>query len=147
MLNIKFSFPYLFKVFHFTSTPDKKNLQTRINLNFIVTILYTWRIHWIRWIMPKELTAGNTGYSCSFFEETNSHLSFYVSEGCQHDLLYWLLHLVLFLYRRESVCFYSMNCFFNQFCCVQSMFVPFINIFFAKTCFSVYIAHSSVNFI
>ena len=54
-------------------------------------------------ILPKKLAVGSTVNSCTFFKEINSDGSFYVPKDYQHDLLYWLLCLELFLYRRVSV--------------------------------------------
>ena len=55
-----------------------------------------WVIQLLRWILPQELAEGNTVYSCTFFKEINGDGSFHTHEDCQHDLLYWPLHVELF---------------------------------------------------
>ena len=63
-------------------------------------------------ILPEKLAIENTVHNCIFFKEINNDKSFHVPKDCQHDLLYWLLCLELFL-TGESVCFHSMDCLFN----------------------------------
>ena len=47
--------------------------------------------------LPRELATERNVYICTFFKEINSHGSLHVTVDCQHHLLYWQLHLELFL--------------------------------------------------
>ena len=97
--------------------------------------------------MPKELAIGSIPYSYPLFKDFNSDESFHVPNHCQHDLLYRQLSRELFLYQRVSMFPFQILSLQNQVCNSKPLLSPFINIFFNKTCFSVYIILSSVNFI
>ena len=99
----------------------------------------------IRWILTKALALGSIVYSCIF--EINNDGSFYVSEDCQHDLIYWLLYPELFLYWRVSVLPLHQLSFRHFAHSGKPMFSPFVKIFLTKICFFVKITHCSENFI
>ena len=65
----------------------------------------------------------STVYSCTYFKEINSDGSFQVSEHCQYDLLYRLLHSELSLYQRVSM-FPLCGLFLTQAHCSKFMFSP-----------------------
>ena len=88
---------------------------------------------------------GKHFYSFTFFKEINSSGSFLISEDCQNDLLYWLLHLELFLYWRVSM-FPLHRLFLTQASGGKLIFNPLIRKFLTKTCFFIHISYSSVNF-
>ena len=102
-----------------------------------------WRsFHKLGEILPKVLEIGGTIYCCNFFNKTNCHAqNFNVPENCQYGILYWLLSPELFLYWRVSVfLLHGLSCNGNP------MFSPSVNIFLTKTCSSVHIRHSFLNF-
>ena len=76
----------------------------------------------------------STFYSCTIFKEINSHESFHISEDC----LYWMLPPEHFLYWRVGV--------FPLYETGLSWQNQFVNNFLTRSCFSVHITHSSVNF-
>ena len=60
--------------------------------------------HWINKAnFVKRVKIGSTVYICTFLEEIKCVVSFHMLESYQQDLLYWLLHPELFLYRRVCV--------------------------------------------
>ena len=71
----------------------------------------------------------------------------YVPNDCQHDLLEWLQYPKLCLYRKFTVFSLHGLLFRLRPCSGKPMFRLFINIFLTKTCFSVPVTYSSVNFI
>ena len=69
-----------------------------------------------------------------------------VLEDCQYHLLYWALHLELFLLESQSVS-NLWSAFSTQFHSDKSIFSPFVKLFFTKTRFFEHMTHSSANLI
>ena len=85
--------------------------------------------------------------SSFFFKEINIDWSFHVKETCQHELLDWLWRTEIF-FTEDAVNFHTISFRFKFHVAPSGkcMFKPFIKIFLIKTCFSVLIIHSAVQF-
>ena len=82
--------------------------------------------------MQEELTIGSTVYHCTVFKEINSHRYFQVSKDCQHNLLYWLLHMEPFSLLESQCISTPRTVISNQVYSGKVTFSPFVNIFWQK---------------
>ena len=83
-------------------------------------------------------------YTCTSFTEINSDGSFHVPKHCQHVFLYSLLCLELFFLLSFGIST-LLTALLTQ-VHDKPMFNPLVNSFLIKTCFSMHITHSPINF-